>query len=559
MSKALILCLDVSGSMSTDAKVKDNDGVGSITAIQLESHSARTMVEAVYKYLPETQLGIVTFDSDIFVIQQPTKNYDKNDLCDKLMNIRDGTCTNIWGAIETSIGMAKNLITKNVYVDIFLFTDGVPTDEMNPCNGIVNELKNIMPQKNCAIHTFGIGPDIDSKLLAEIADVGNGLFKYISSPDMVGTCVINSACKFVMDDTQLSKSFDVPIIKKIIDIFENKNSFNEENILQARKLIDSIPKTHPLFKDKEQLTIACSNSLYLSEWGMHYFRTLNSCHKYKHCGNFKDSGLQDYADKKFQQMQNNIEKIFKHIKAPKSNSDMSVYVNPCGGCVSVDDLITMSDGKTKKPAGSLVGGDCILSTDGKIGIVNWVLICDGITELISFNDKLHITKWHPIRTNGEWKYPNDYLQETNDIKMIQTNTKVVTFSLTDSNTYSFFVNDIECVTLAHNITDSILNHNFYGTDKVIDYMKTLYIQQKGCNNVVYDDIVTRSHYIALKCNKFSIKNTWPLYNDSFGQWNLQNVGIKSISDDIYKITIPHKMKNITYIENINKDFLVANN
>jgi len=488
MKKALIICLDVSGSMGSEASTKDNDGGNAIQAVELESHAARTLVMALKQQCNDAYLGVITFDSDVSVIQQPTNKYNEEELCKKLMQIDAGSSTNMWGVIEKSLVMANELINQDFYVDIYLFTDGAPTEKFNPARGILQQLERDMPPKHCSIHTFGFGPDIDSYLLLEISKIGRGLFKYISDPGMVGTCLINSACKFILDKPKRTEKVEVPVIDDILSVFgKTANKFlTEKEMASARELIPKIPSTHPLYQDREQMKIACSQLDFFQTWGVHFFRTLKSSHEYQHCGNFKDTGLQGYTDEDFGKMQDIIEKIFKSIEPPGGKPvNMETYVNPSGGCVRIDDLVKMAD-ETTKPAGQLKRGDEIKSTNGKNGIIEWVSLCEDVNDLISMGDVLHITCWHPIRVNGreEWTFPAKNFSWTNT--RISNEQTVVTFGLKDKDTYSFFVGNYECVTLGHEIIDDeVLKHEFYGTNKVIEYLEKLYKEQGGFNGKVY--------------------------------------------------------------------------
>ncbi len=488
MNKCLIIALDVSGSMSSDASLKDGDNASNITSVQLEAHAAQTLVKSLKQESPDSYLGVLTFDSSIKILQNPTNKYDADALCNIISKITDNSSTNMGQALITSLDMASPLLQQNFYVDIYLFTDGEPTVGLKE-KEIITMLKEKMPAKKCRIHTFGFGPDIKSQFLYSVAEIGNGIFKYVSDPSMVGTCLINSACQFILNER--NDKVEVPVLKDMFIPLNDMKYLDENSMLKTRELISLISKDHPLFKDKDQIIIACSNLNYFRNWGAHYLRTLLSSHEHQHCGNFKDSGLQGYANDEFQKMQDKIEIIFKGIKPPKNNIKMDNYVNPSGGCIRAYDLVVMAD-ETMKMAYEVKRGDHIKSTNNKVGIIEWVLMCNDVKDLISMNNnKLHITPWHPIKVGGEWTFPALLTSAKN--QLMNTDDLVVTFALKDKDTHSFFIQDIECLTLGHGIeNDDVASHPFYGTEKVIEYIKSLAENQGNTSDgVVVDNVKDR--------------------------------------------------------------------
>jgi len=498
MKKAIILILDKSGSMGSQAVLKNSaqKEEDKVTSIQLQSHCSNTVIKSIHSQLADTIIGVVTFDSKIEVLQIPSSNYDVKELCKKIDEIEDGSATNMWGAIEMGIELANNLIKQDIFVEIFLLTDGLPTPKTNPMRGILHEFKKIVPKNNFRMNTFGIGSDIDSNLLYQIANIGNGIFKYISDAGMVGTCIINSAAKFILDNKTEFKTFPIPIFDDIVKNLGTKNckEFSEDDLKMVQTQIKNIPKEHPIYLDMEQIEIGCSSLEHFQNWGAHYYRTLKSSHENKHCGNFKDLGLQQYADEKMQEMQTIIEKIFKgeDNTNDKEEKKYEAYINPYGGCVNENDLIVLANGNLMR-IGDLKRGDQIKSTNGKIGIVEWVLICENIPELLSFSDILHITPWHPIKVGEEWKFPNELFEKDNSISKIINKHNVVTIALKDVDTYTFFIENYECIALNHNITDNeVLKHEFYGTQRVINYIQSL---DNSLNGRVYDNKEKRNEYI----------------------------------------------------------------
>ena len=93
-------------------------------------------------------------------------------------------------------------------------------------------------------------------------------------------------------------------------------------------------------------------------------------------------------------------------------------------------------------------------------------------------DDLYITSWHPILYNEKWTYP----ENINSAELVNCESMATLFL---ENDHIVVVNDIPCITLGHNYTYDVLNHPFYGTYAVIQFLK----HQNGWDNghIIFDD------------------------------------------------------------------------
>ena len=89
-------------------------------------------------------------------------------------------------------------------------------------------------------------------------------------------------------------------------------------------------------------------------------------------------------------------------------------------------------------------------------------------ELVNMPSGLIITPWHPIKTNNGWEFPFDI---NNQMPTIQHCESIISLVL-DSN-HVAFIEDIPCITLGHHFKEGILDHMYYGTDRVINDLKTM--------------------------------------------------------------------------------------
>jgi len=88
--------------------------------------------------------------------------------------------------------------------------------------------------------------------------------------------------------------------------------------------------------------------------------------------------------------------------------------------------------------------------------------------MIHLHQGLTITPYHPVKINGEWKFP----------KLIGSIRKqfvpeYFNFVLQE-NQSSMFVNGIECICLGHGLQDNeTVTHDYLGTGKVLDDLKQM--------------------------------------------------------------------------------------
>ena len=80
--------------------------------------------------------------------------------------------------------------------------------------------------------------------------------------------------------------------------------------------------------------------------------------------------------------------------------------------------------------------------------------------------KLLVTEWHPIKHQNDWTFP------INIHKSKVHNTPFV-YSFVVENSHTVYIEGWECITLGHGIeNDPVASHDFWGTEKVIDCLKS---------------------------------------------------------------------------------------
>jgi Mg-chelatase subunit ChlD len=250
-----------------------------------------------------------------------------------------------------------------------------------------------------------------------------------------------------------------------------------------------------------QIYKAFSNDEWYKRWGNIYLKYFMRSHQLQIASNFKDTSLQHYGGPLFKEIQTEVEDIFSTIPVPQpsrssqpftGNFKQSFY-QPSGPCVDGNGLVLMADG-TEKLVKHLKKGDRVFVSSGMLEIelkddkpfrmeikeethatIECVIktkIPKGQLPMLTLNG-MHVTPWHPIRINGKWDFP------INVGKIDFVNCDYI-YNFVLDNHHIMKINNIDVITLGHEIdTDPILEHPFFGTQKVIEDLKTQPGWQKG--------------------------------------------------------------------------------
>ncbi len=186
----LISLIDVSGSMLSSAsnELKGNEEAN-FTRLSLVKHSLKTVTSTLSN---DDLMCLITFNSKAVMKLEATKTDEqgKKEIFTKIENMKASGSTNIWDALRLGILVSQRY--NNYSTCLMLFTDGEPN--INPPMGIVPSLKEVIsdiPNVDFTISTFAFGYQVDSKLMEEIAKIGNGIYGYCPDCTMVGTIFVN--------------------------------------------------------------------------------------------------------------------------------------------------------------------------------------------------------------------------------------------------------------------------------------------------------------------------------------------------------------------------------
>jgi len=192
--------IDVSGSMGSAAKV-EQDGqqvdVG-FSVLDITKHGLKTIIASL---APKDRLCIVTFSTQARCIMGFTPMTLENQaqahaLVDQLCT---EASTNLWAGLEVALDECERNSRPGAFSSIYLLTDGEPSRNLLPPEGITARLAKELERMEEAgsgaiptISTFGFGYSLDTMLLAQIAAKGSGSYSFIPDSGFVGTVFVHA-------------------------------------------------------------------------------------------------------------------------------------------------------------------------------------------------------------------------------------------------------------------------------------------------------------------------------------------------------------------------------
>lgn len=234
-----------------------------------------------------------------------------------------------------------------------------------------------------------------------------------------------------------------------------------------------------------QIRIAASTRENFDKWGKHYLQSLMNAYKYQVCNNFKDPGVQTFAQGElFQKIYQEGNTIFAEMPALLSSGAVSYntasYITRSSVCFDGEANVfsgepggTMSWIKVK----DLRKGMTVYSfRNDNDRLIETKVVCvvktmlDAPIAMCKVSD-MWITPYHPIKVLNsftdqlEWIFPASlYTPEMVDMDCV--------YNLVVEDGHVLFINYVNVVTLGHGFTDNaVISHPYFGTQQVIDDLK----------------------------------------------------------------------------------------
>ena len=294
----VVLCIDVSGSMGTDAPVKGNDGKSTsygISVLSLTVAAAKTILKTLDE---EDNISIVTYTgkADTLFTDCPCSEQNKSTIEAELDRLTPQNTTNIWDGLKTSLDILRLNSPSNKMKVIKLLTDGVPNVE--PCRGHEYELNKYFKTHDfkCMINCYGFGYSLNSELLDEISKISGGDgYSFIPDSSLLGNIFIHGISNFF---TTAAIDVKLNIIYEDDEVLEEKiNSIkygrSKNIILDVDKPVKKVELIHNGMKLSTELYEMIDEYYYEQLYRCKAVDCIDNCIKMK---KFNDEGFKTELD-----------------------------------------------------------------------------------------------------------------------------------------------------------------------------------------------------------------------------------------------------------------------
>ncbi len=479
---------------------------------------ANLLLLSLIKGLPEgVSLSIIGFSSTLLRILPPTTITAENrdQIFEKVekAGLRPQGMTAMWEVLQK----AAREFSEQPSADntILLLTDGNPTTSV-PAGGLANGLRQFVdtklsPDLKFTLHSFGLGREVDSRMLDELTNAFGGSNIFVSDPGMAAaafsarcTSLICPRDKEPTPKLQEFSNIYVQHISRILSILESGDRrtqgmydrtgsalisecqivFDEFATALSQWFENSDPDR--LVNYTDQIGQACSRLDWAHDWGIHYLRSMRSAHSRYEVVSALDSALQEYVPLypgEWEDRLNKLDECFMTIPVPppcipeslSAPCSRSGVPPPCinvqqvvvdSGCFHPDSLVTLFDGR-KIPCCQLSKGDKILTHENQ-GDEILTVVKSRATSLYQLpHSGPRVTAWHPVFWEGEWRFPAEI---TGAVKIDYVG-EVYSFLLA-SRGASLLFDGVPGVSLAHGLA-GLPKHSFWGTEAVVRNMLKL--------------------------------------------------------------------------------------
>jgi len=190
----IILVIDVSGSMSTEASMKneqgneESHGFSLLDIVKQASHTIRVCLTEL------DTLSIVSYSNTAQVVLKPTQMNDTGKKAAEvaLNLLKPHASTNIWDGILTALELCRNNEIPEKHNKILLLTDGIAN--IIPPRGHIGMINKYIEKHGklpASIDTFGFGYNLDSIDLNKISNQCYGNYGFIPDSTLVGDMFSN--------------------------------------------------------------------------------------------------------------------------------------------------------------------------------------------------------------------------------------------------------------------------------------------------------------------------------------------------------------------------------
>jgi len=305
----------------------------------------------------------------------------------------------------------------------------------------------------------------------------------------------------VRNCSEKKKYDDMSFVEDINSLIDEMKSPGE--LLMNTTVQNMVHDLHGQVKEALNMTSKGKSENWYERWGRHYLLSLAQAYENEVCNNFKDKGISGFGGDLFNKLRDEISDIFDGLPAPKSRVvsyrggyrgggqvarapvNMSSYNDPGGGCCAPEALVLL-DNYTYKQAQDITKGDKVITVDESFNQIVSAVECvvqktcpHNLELLVQLEGGLRITPWHPVisSTRESWEFPA--MMDTAGIMECSH-----VYSFVTNNRKPMILNDYIYATLGHGLSGDVIQHDYFGTDRVINDLKVSESYEMGFVSLV---------------------------------------------------------------------------
>ena len=225
----IVLCIDVSYSMSEEATLKgnSNETIGhGFSVLSLTISAAKTILKSLNE---DDNVSIVTYSGEARTICSNVSCTPENltIMEIELDELKPISNTNMWDGIHHSLDILRTTSPESRVKGIFLLTDGIPN--VDPPRGHEYMLEKYFRDHNfkCMVSCYGFGYNLYSDLLLNISNISGGDgFSFIPDASLLGNIFIHGISNLL---TTALTNIDMKIkLSKDVMFHNTENALSQE-------------------------------------------------------------------------------------------------------------------------------------------------------------------------------------------------------------------------------------------------------------------------------------------------------------------------------------------
>ena len=467
----IVLVLDVSGSMDTSVECKKTNEP-SFSRLDLIKHAVSS-ISAMMR--PSDSLNIVTFSDSARVILPWTRM----DPAGQARAQQMATALHTEGGTNIPAGVEEG--TRQGGDHLILLTDGANTTGSCPPRMTLGEyMVSKITSYTGVIHSVGLGMagDLDTPTLRAVSSNKKGFYCFCPDASMVGTVFIHLMANIIVNEPGVAFPQHDLFVSTLIEAARTKSPTVLQGVLNT--LQDPILREDLISAEdnKGQVEKALTH---WDTWGRHYLPAFIDAHIHKMTTNFKDASLQAYATPATRAFIDAGEVIFLGITPPVpscQNTHRTAYTGYqfataalssqgiCFGPETLFKTLTPNGPDRYMPIKDIKKGMFIGSQGKVVKVVS--LVESPPTEMIKIYD-FWVSRKHPllVKKPGRvpvWAHAETFDHDQTNIRML----KCFNMVLDGGHVVEVSNSGIEAVTLGHGRTGGIVEHDYLGTNKIVN-------------------------------------------------------------------------------------------